>query len=324
MIDNIWMVSSKYSKICKLYSVFFDKTIKDKILNETDYKSVIQKIKDKKYTKYNKNALIEEESYYVDSKKIEEEVYLAGFRKILSEIYQGQKDVIKLKDKNKVLSDKEVPRILIYEYIDEISDNEYFLFTSIDTRHIVKSKTIIDIDRFLNKSKERYVSKNTTHDENYIYDITQGIIVPKKIIAIYDKSNSILYVDSVLEFEGMLFIHEQQKERAKNILSDFEKGINLIGKEHYAVKGIDKSFEEQVLSKFRSSARLAKYDLNEQKHSIANIKKAVNRLSKEDRVLFDDKNKIIIVDSNVVKTFVAIIHNGIVERLISGEIDLIG
>lgn len=94
MIDNIWMVSSKYSKICKLYSVFFDKTIKDKILNETDYKSVIQKIKDKKYTKYNKNALIEEESYYVDSKKIEEEVYLAGFRKILSEIYQGQKDVI--------------------------------------------------------------------------------------------------------------------------------------------------------------------------------------------------------------------------------------
>ena len=57
-------------------------------------------------------------------------------------------------------------------------------------------------------------------------------------------------------------------------------------------------------------------------HTIDQIKQAVNRLNEDLRVAFDDENNTILVTPETAKTFVGIINNIIVERLISGDIEI--
>ena len=68
--------------------------------------------------------------------------------------------------------------------------------------------------------------------------------------------------------------------------------------------------------------RLSKYSHNNDNYEISKVKEAVDKLDKDKRVIFDDNKKQIHVSPNSAKTFVGIIYNSIVERLISGEIEV--
>ncbi|URY21853.1 hypothetical protein K9F07_12490 [Staphylococcus pseudintermedius] len=49
----------------------------------------------------------------------------------------------------------------------------------------------------------------------------------------------------------------------------------------------------------------------------------MEKLDESLKVNFDDKNKTITITPDSAKTFVGIIHNSIVQRLISGEIEIV-
>lgn len=68
--------------------------------------------------------------------------------------------------------------------------------------------------------------------------------------------------------------------------------------------------------------RLSKYQPSQEQYSISRIKEAVEKLDENLKVNFDDDKKVIHITPETAKTFVGIIHNSIVQRLISGEIEI--
>ncbi|MFS0616040.1 hypothetical protein [Lederbergia ruris] len=118
-------------------------------------------------------------------------------------------------------------------------------------------------------------------------------------------------------------MNENQKAKSRAVLNTFSQGQYKISLESYTFSGLDNQDVYQNLSMSkRAIRRLAKYQPPEEEYSIVQIKEAVNKLDEDLRVTFDDVQKTINVNPNTAKTFVGIIHNSIVQRLISGEVEI--
>ncbi|MED4130754.1 hypothetical protein [Shouchella miscanthi] len=153
-------------------------------------------------------------------------------------------------------------------------------------------------------------------------DLENGIPIPESLTAIYDKEAMKLYVHEPTIFEKMLYSHEASREKANTNLLNFKKGQYKIGKEEYKVKGLE-FVESEILKSTRCINRIARFDASEQSSPIEKIQDAISKLKSDQQIDIDHSKKEIHVQEGKHKTFVAIIHNSIIERLITGEVEVL-
>lgn len=123
----------------------------------------------------------------------------------------------------------------------------------------------------------------------------------------------------------MFKLHEINKTCAKNVIEKFSQHSPdfLVSSDNYEVNfpPTDELFAI-VENDLRTINRLAKYQGGADDFAIDKVREANSRLEKEDRVRIDDKQKTITVDKRCIGTFTALIHNLLLERLISGDVEI--
>lgn len=308
-LNNIWVCTSKNSKLYRLYLLNTKKPDREEIFNifSDDLKSKVEGESSMKAL--SGNSLIEDIPYYVDFKNIKKGNYLRPFKEKVEEILKDNPANI-IQFSNNPIKTSQIKNFEENEGIKFIiaqSENRLY-FLQATNNSVIKNKSVLTLS----------VTEDST-----VVKVPKGIQIPPAITAKYDCKNKRLYVYDVNRFESMLTLNENQKEKSKSVLNKFEKGEYTISKEKYKLTGLDDDEVYKSLSKSkRAIRRLSKYTPSEEEYSITQIKEAVNKLDKDLRVTFDDELKTIQVDPNTARTFVGIIHNIIVQRLISGEVEI--
>ncbi|KOS61638.1 hypothetical protein FJQ98_25210 [Lysinibacillus agricola] len=308
-LERIYVCTSKNSKLYRIYLLQTGDKEKQSIFNNFKSDLAKQRTKESNMNVLNGNALIEDIPYYLEFAKIAEKSYLHDFKeKIESLLNDPEENIIHFSKKSKSkgeiknLEENEGIKFLI------VQDEQSLYFLSIARNAVIKNKSILSVS----------ITENTT-----VVDVPKGIQVPPVVTARYDRADEKLFVYDVNRFESMLTLNENRKAKSQAVISKFAHGEYTISSAKYKFSGLD---EDTVTQKLYSSARavrrLSKYSAQDTDYSIEKIKEAVNKLDVSLRVTFNDTNKTIEVTPDTAKTFVGIIHNSIVQRLISGEIEI--
>src|SRR5699024_6778004 len=262
--------------------------------------------------KREQRCLIEGDEYYIPNRADEiEKANIEQFFKIIinnrEQLYD--KDVLTFKQKTKQFHDRERERFFVF--LITVGHKQYILFSFIDSRYIVRKRTFLNWD-YLS------LNKNST-----IINLNNSVPVPEEVTATYDCQSEELFVHNVFQFERMLHLYDSYKEKAKSNIEDFIHGTHSVGKEGYRVNGLDKQeVKNAIMGSVRTMKRIANFERSE--FYIENIERAVNMIPDEkQRVTFDHQTKEIKVSPNNVRTFVAIVHDSIVHRVISGEVKIV-
>lgn len=308
-LQKIWLCTSKNSNLHRIYFLHTEDATRESIFacfeDDLNRKVVTEQTMDK----LNGNALIDDIPYYIDFADIQEESYLHPFKEKVEEILgdnpsrviQFSKNPIKINE-IRSFEDNEGIKFIIAQSNDAV----YLLYAP--NNSVIKNKSIMSLS----------ITENST-----VLTVPKGIQIPPIVTAKFDCSNNRLFVYDVNRFESMLTLNENQKAKSRAVLNKFSQGEYKISSENYTFSGLDNQEVHQKLSRSkRAIRRLSKYHPSEEEYSIVQIKEAVNKLDEDLRVIFDDETKTINVTPNTAKTFVGIIHNSIVQRLISGEIEI--
>lgn len=308
-LKRIWLCTSKNSKLNRIYLLQTGDSERSAIFNcfKDDLNRKIET--ESSMDKLNGNALIEDIPYYVNFNEIHVESYLHSFREKVEEILSEDPPTVLQFSKNPLnkgeitnFDDNEGIKFII------VQTDETLYFLHAPSNSIIKNRLVMSFS----------ISENST-----ILDVPKGIQIPPVITAKFDCIDKKLYVYDVNRFESMLTLNENRKVKSQAILNKFIQGEFKISSENYTFKGLDKQEVQQQLSMSnRAIRRLSKYQPSQENYSIDQIKEAVSKLDTNLRVTFDDDTKVIKVTSDTAKTFVGIIHNSIVQRLISGTIEI--
>ncbi|WP_214818388.1 hypothetical protein [Exiguobacterium sp. s59] len=311
-IQHLYVCTAKNGKLHRFYNLIMGENDKNKI-----EKYIKTDLDTKKKSEFEMNelsgtALIEDLPYYVDMETVKKESYLYEFKEkinLLNDPKEVPPRVLQLKKRGKNkgdiknFDDNEVSKFFII--VDEAS--LYFL-------QISRNATIQDTP-FINMS---------VTSESKMISVDRGVQFPNIITSRLDLSSNRLYVYDVDRFESMLMQNESRTEKSKKVIEQFKIGKNHISKEKYKVKGLEnKEVESMLLNSKRTVRRLSKYQDQKIQFEIAKIVSAVERLPSDKKVDFNHEEKTITVTVESSKTFVGILHNVIVERLISGEVEVI-
>ncbi|MCB5034112.1 hypothetical protein [Streptococcus mutans] len=253
---------------------------------------------------FNKNSLIEELTYFVDLGNLSENSYLLPFYDIVKQdnlIVEAEQIKLSSQEFRKIEKSQERIGFLLIELEEE------YLLLAIPTRGAIKNKTYLNLD---------------VGSKANIVDMHYGIPIPTDITAVIRKEDFRLFVLNVLDFERMIGLRQAKLEKAEQCLKDFENGVHTIGQEKWKVTFENMNSVKANLSKrLRNINRLYDYDESQVNYSIQNIERAVNKLQEDKRIKFQDRNILVTQDS--FNTFTAILHDGIVQRVLSGDYDII-
>ncbi|PZG37250.1 hypothetical protein C1910_12110 [Listeria ivanovii] len=309
--DNAWVGINKNSKLDRIQLLNLNQEDRDKIIIEIENISELL-VKDK-LKKYSIDSLLFEDGYYINLEEIKVSHLLDNFvhRALMKNTLPVYEDIIPINDNSncdgKLDLEKDIFKFILLESATDC------LFLPIQARGIVRAKTIICMPK-----------KLTTGKKSVLYDIGAGIAIPNTMCAQYDKNSRCLYVFNNVDFEMILGTFEQKKALAKDNLLNFKKQKFKIGAEKYSVEFNEyEKIEKAILNHKRPTIRLSKYEESSTEFTIDKIRQAVERLPIEDQVSICDEKKIIEVNECNYKTFIAIIHDAIVERLISSDVALI-
>ncbi len=329
-ISAAWVGIGKNSQLNTMYTLNLTNLAKDEIAKELEssYKNFIDTTSD--YAPFSKNALILEEKYYYNlNSDIIEQEYLSKLNDLVlkNESLADTSEVLHFKKNrheitlDEVYSNKDlsIKFILLQIYISDINQKQ-LLFLSINTRKTLRSTTILDIK--LNKEVKNELK--TGLDTN-IVQINKGIQIPQNITAVYDYSKKYLYVMDSSSFDKMLYIHEANTAKALAAINKFEKNEYKLGIEQWGITFVDMdSIKKKVSESARASSRLANFSSEDPIYPIKDIENAVKELKDSSLLItFDHNSKKINVNATNYKTFIGIIHNGIIKRLISGDTEVI-
>ena len=308
-IKRIWLCTSKNSKLHRIYLLHTGNSERTAIYKcfEDDLNRKIET--EASMDKLNGNALIDDIPYFVKFEDIFEESYLYPFKEKVEEILSDNPPTVIQFTKNPV----KVGEITNFEenegikfIIAQSDETLYFLYAP--SNSIIKNKLVMSFS----------ITENST-----ILDVPKGIQIPPVVSAKFNCNDKKLYVYDVNRFESMLTLNENRKAKSQAVLNKFIQGEYKISSENYTFQGLDDQEVQQQLSMSnRSIRRLSKYQPSQENYSIDRIKEAVRMLDADLRVTFNDEAKVIKVTSDTAKTFVGIIHNSIVQRLISGAIEI--
>ena len=315
-IERIFICTSRRANLYRAYSLITGEKVKNQILNtfRSDLENKLER--EDRIFEYNQNSLIQEIPYKINRSKINSNSYLKDFNDIIQCIIENK--------------DKDGNKIETIEFKNSIGRGKAGEITNFQNDEgikflIVQEEKSLYLLKVSNNTiiKNRMIMSLSITKETTLVEIPRGIQVPTEVTARIDRKTNDLFVYNVDSFEKMLTLNENVRAQSKETLDRFRSGEYTISTQKYKFDGIDDTVEQELNKSIRSLRRLSKYQNPETTFTINKIKKAINKLDKKDRVEFDDKNKRIKITPKTVKTFVAIIHNGIVERLISGDVELI-
>lgn len=317
IISNVWIVTSKNNSLHNIYKVLLDKKGREniqKLISENIEASL--KINNDLMERSPK-SLIEGDAYYFKRDRDDlEEVRKLGFEEFYTKIIENYQSLLNsevLTFKKKLQeydSISEKPRFYIFEI--KRDDQWLFAYAKIDSRALIRRRMLLEWNATLNSSSA-------------VIDITEGIPLPDNVTALFEVQTDKLYVYDPFVFEKMLFIHETAKLKANENIQKFMQGEFTIGDEGYKVLGLDQSSViTKIMQSARSINRIAKYSRSESLESVRIIEEIMTLLPEErDKLHFNHVENTITVNEENYRTFVAVIHDSIVKRLISGEVQII-
>lgn len=308
-LQKIWLCTSKNSKLHRIYLLHTGDKERTAIYNCFKDDLTRKVATETTMDKLDGNALIDDIPYHIHLPDILDSSYLHPFKEKVEEILNDNPPTVLQFSKNP-LKTGEVENFEENEAVKFIiaQSNECLYFLHAPSNSIIKNRLIMSFS----------ITENST-----ILDVPKGIQIPSAITAKLNCMDKKLYVYEVNKFESMLTLNENQKAKSQAILNKFVNGEYKISAENYSFKGLDSQDVQQKLHmSSRAIRRLSKYQPSEESYSIEQIKQAVNKLDSDLRVTFDDANKTVYVTAHTAKTFVGIIHNSIVLRLISGDVEI--
>lgn len=308
---NTWVGMNRYSKLDRLQLLYMDQKDRDRIVNQIENISELQGAEHLK--KYSSESLLFDDGYYIRLDEIGEKHFLDDFADciLVPDRLNAFGDTVPIKKYTKwrenIDLDKDRLKFIILESAKDL------LFLPIQSNGIVKAKPIMKLPIV-----------PSTGNKSVIYDIGAGIVVPETICAQFNKENNCLYVFNTIDFEMMLGTFEQKKTVAQKNLLKFKAKEFKIGAENYSVE-FEKyeEIEKAILDSKRTTIRLAKFDETCKDFGINKIQQAVEKLPKTNQVSICKERKVIEVNAGNYRTFIGIIHDSIVERLISEEVGVI-
>ncbi|MCD2252390.1 hypothetical protein QJV03_00425 [Listeria swaminathanii] len=307
----LWIGMNRGNKLDRLQRLFMEQPDRDRIVNELE--NISELLVTEKLKKYSSESLLFDDGYCISLEDIGENHFLDDFTDhILMPEYLGafgdNVPISKYTKQRKYMDlNKDKFKFLILESKDDL------LFLPIQARGIVKPKTMLKIP-----------VSSSTGDKSMLYDLGAGITVPTTVCAQFNKNKKCLYVINNLDFEMMLGTFEHKKNVAQKNLLKFKDKQFRVGAERYSVQ-FEKynNIEKAILDSKRTTIRLSKYEETGPEFDINKIQKAVEKLPATEQVTICKEKQVIEVNADNYKTFIAIIHNSIVERLISGEVGVI-
>ena len=308
-INNLFVGISRNSRIDRVLFVSTKRTIKEKLADilQDDYIRYIKSKED--ISKFSVTSLLDEENFYFDKDMIENKRELEIFNHIINCDLSKFEKLNFVSSKRNNLDEYDKIRFLLLDTSKEL------IFYYINSRTTIRDRTFMELIGLFHEQ--------TTMSVNSILDIEQGINIPDNITCVWNFEAEKLIVLNAKNFETMIHLREINKEKAKLNFNKFINGIYKVGDlgNQYSISFEDSELiKEEILRKSRYTNRLANFTPDIY-YSIERIKTAVSRLNSNDQVKFDDANKTIIVETVTYPTFLAIIHDSIVERLISGDVE---
>ncbi|MGN8721206.1 Kiwa anti-phage protein KwaB-like domain-containing protein [Paenibacillus barengoltzii] len=254
------------------------------------------------YKPFNTQALIDEDQFYLDLQNIDDKDEFYFINQGLVNLDLGHAPVIGLEksDFEALEKRKESIRFLIIEEKDKFK----LLYLS-PYKNILKNKHGFTIG-----------------SKSIKFDIFYGIVYPEYITAILDKNNWRLSVANVINFERMFKLKAVRLAKAKSVFQQFKNGKLTISQDKLKVK-FDKAInlDKKQYQKVRQITYISSYDPNGMKYNTSNIKKAMKHLPKDEKLSIE--NKTIHVDNEKqFKTFAAILHDSILQRMVSGKYEI--
>lgn len=310
--QSLYVCTAKGQKLNRIYHLITGDKLKEQVI---DYVSsdLYEKQKSESDMGFlSGSALIEDIPYFVEMNDIKEDSYLNDFKNVIIGLLNPEGTTPKVlqlkkrgKDKNEIENFEENEGIKFFIIVGQ--ESVYFL-------HVSRNAMIKNIP-FL---------KMSVTNQSTMIQVDRGVKFPQFITARLDRNSNNLFVYEVDNFEAMLMMNENKKEKSKSVVKKFKNDQYKVSKEEYSVKGLDdKGVENNLFSSKRAVRRLAKYDEKIEHFEIGKIEKAIKRLDEKKQVRIDHEKKAIYVTPDSAKTFVGIIHNVIVERLISGKVEII-
>lgn len=308
-LERVYVCTSKNSNLYRIYLLQTGDTEKEVIYKHFE-SDLFEKIaNESEMCELSGAALIEDIPYHIEFSEITVESYLYSFKEEIEKLLNNPSERVIQFSKYGQLSG-EVANFEENEGIKFIivQDEHSLYFLAISNNSIIKKKPVLSLS----------VTQNTT-----VIDVPKGIQLPPAITARLERNTKKLFVYDVNKFESMLTLNENRKAKSQAVISKFISGEYTISTSNYSFQGLDNlNVKQKLFSSARAIRRLSKYSEPENHYTIDQIKQAVNRLNEDLRVSFDDEINAIIVTPETAKTFVGIINNIIVERLISGDIEI--
>lgn len=307
-LHKIWVCTSKNSKLHRIYMLQTGNAERNAVFSHFKEDLEQKEGNEKHMRKLDGEALIEDIPYYIDFEDIGESSYLYSFKNKAETMLNGEYlRVIEFSENP--FRDSAITNIEDKEGIKFVavqsSDTLYFLYAP--TNSILKKQKVLSFN---------------INESSAVYDVPKGVQIPPIITAKLD-GNGRLFVYDVDRFERMLTLHENQKAKSKDVLKNFINCNYKIGKEEYKFSGLDnEEVQKNLEHSSRALRRLSKYEPPIKQYSISQIKEAIKRLEPGSRVEVNDAEKLIEITPDTAKTFVGILHNIIVQRLISGDVEI--
>lgn len=315
MIKRLFVTTAKHSKLHQSYKVLLDSDERKELAGILNMKTHLENFisRESQIGYRTKFRLIEGDEYYITNNEsdIKEANLIELFDTVINVDSEfDEADALTFKKDIVEFDEREKERFFIIAV--EYKEVKYLLFSYINSRDIVRHKKFLDRNFSLNKNSA-------------IIDVTNGLPVPESVTATYSFDTDKLYIHDPFKFERMFYLHEANKEKAREQINSFNEGESTVGHETYKVSGLARQdVKDIIFSKVRYIRRLADYNPDTSHHPIEKIEEAVNKLSNDiEKVKFCHTSKTITVNYDNVKTFVAIIHDSIVQRIISGEVEVI-
>ncbi|MCR3955522.1 MAG: hypothetical protein NUK57_04440 [Gudongella sp.] len=311
---NVWVGIGRNSQINRILFLSTDSKVKKGIIDSISEDFEEYYNKKHQIEEFSKKSLVLEEKFYYKLEDIDEDHNLYNIKnKVFSNnsLHSHNKVISLKKIKNETIEDKDIVKFLLVDNQNEL------IFLSINSRKTIKDSGILNLKNITDGGIK--VGINSTYME-----VDSGISIPNSISAIYNIAEKRLYVLNVIEFEKMVYVNEIRKRKAEINLDKFIDGKYTISSDKWNVEFENsKTIRENILNSSRAINRISSYE-NDSSYDIAKIKYAVDQLSEnEKKVEFDYKNNKVRVNPLNYKTFIGIIHNGIVKRLISGDVEVV-
>lgn len=220
--------------------------------------------------------------------------------------------------------------------IDSLSDVEQISLTAKDFKKIEESNQVMKFfilemeTRFLlcrinpynqiikNKKGLKFVG---TESGSTSFDIFYGIVFPEYVSAVLEKTTKRLSIVSPFDFEKMFNLKVVRMAQAQNVFNLFKSGTNTIGKSHIKVTFSQSLSVEKLRT--RQITYLSSFDKSQvESYEVHNITEAMKHLSTEDQLKVVN-NTIDVQTEKQLKTFVAILHNSILHRMLTNVYEAI-